>query len=379
MSAPPPPTGPPAGWYTDPVDGVGYRWWDGSAWTDAVSGPEPQGSSEHGNGHVAVLTERPEDPVGSIEGLLSDTIRLATSRFGHLLPVIVMFLLALGLASSIALWFGLQDTVITFDEAAAEPPAIDYGGSAAALWIYLALVPLSLLGGAVLQATTARQVWAAQAEKPETWTASLAGVARRWRPLLGGTVVKWLAYSAIGGGFVVATLFVPVIAITFPIVVIALALVWLRLSFVGQAAVLAPAGSSAVSTSYRVTGTAAGKLFVRLLVLALIGFATLLVITLVGSFFTAIAGAEGTTPLDPDDLTYDLNAALGPNVALFALSGVFGSLAIGGATVLVATGTTLLYRDLRGPIAPDLDAADEPEAADIAAATDQANDGPMLG
>ncbi len=27
---------PPAGWYSDPHNPVDYRWWDGSAWTDAV-------------------------------------------------------------------------------------------------------------------------------------------------------------------------------------------------------------------------------------------------------------------------------------------------------------------------------------------------------
>ncbi|WP_344091450.1 DUF2510 domain-containing protein [Microbacterium deminutum] len=26
------------GWYADPFDGVGYRWWNGSGWTQATSG-----------------------------------------------------------------------------------------------------------------------------------------------------------------------------------------------------------------------------------------------------------------------------------------------------------------------------------------------------
>jgi hypothetical protein len=34
MSTPPP----PAGWYADPGDATRWRWWDGSAWTDNVSG-----------------------------------------------------------------------------------------------------------------------------------------------------------------------------------------------------------------------------------------------------------------------------------------------------------------------------------------------------
>lgn len=46
-----PPTGPPVydyapqpsytvepGWYSDPFDGVGSRWWNGQGWTDATAG-----------------------------------------------------------------------------------------------------------------------------------------------------------------------------------------------------------------------------------------------------------------------------------------------------------------------------------------------------
>jgi len=374
---PPPPSGPPAGWYADPVDGDGYRWWDGSTWTDAVSSDQVPGV---GAGIDPFGTpDRRSERIGPVDGLLTDTLRLASARAGHLLPVIVLFVLSFGLASSITLWFGLRDTIVTFDEAASEPPIVDYGGSAPALWAYLALVPFSLLGGALLQATTARQVWSAQAGRPEAWSASLSGVLRRWRPLVAGTVGKWLMYAVIAGGFVTATVMSPAVIITFPFVLIALALIWLRLSFVGQAAVLAPDGVRPLSTSYRVTGTAAGKLFVRLLVLILVGLAVTLVISLIGSVFTAIAGAEGGTPLDPDNLTYDLNAALGPNAALFALSGVFGSLALGGATVVVAAGTTLLYRNLDGPIDPDLVPVDEVEPSAATQPGDQTNDGPMLG
>lgn len=40
----PKPTGmPPAGWYVDPDDKYGQRWWDGAAWTDQRVGPRPTG------------------------------------------------------------------------------------------------------------------------------------------------------------------------------------------------------------------------------------------------------------------------------------------------------------------------------------------------
>ncbi len=33
---------PNAGWYTDPGGSGGLRWWDGQAWTDRCSGPQPE-------------------------------------------------------------------------------------------------------------------------------------------------------------------------------------------------------------------------------------------------------------------------------------------------------------------------------------------------
>lgn len=32
----------PAGWYPDPVDAVGLRWWSGETWTEHVTEPQPQ-------------------------------------------------------------------------------------------------------------------------------------------------------------------------------------------------------------------------------------------------------------------------------------------------------------------------------------------------
>jgi hypothetical protein len=40
----PPPAGPPAGWYTDPYDPSGQRWWDGQKWTATASKPDLPGS-----------------------------------------------------------------------------------------------------------------------------------------------------------------------------------------------------------------------------------------------------------------------------------------------------------------------------------------------
>jgi hypothetical protein len=39
-----PPAGPPPGWYADPSDPSGQRWWDGQRWTATASRPQPSGS-----------------------------------------------------------------------------------------------------------------------------------------------------------------------------------------------------------------------------------------------------------------------------------------------------------------------------------------------
>ena len=40
-ATPPPPSQPPAGWYTDPHVPGGQRYWDGSDWTEHVASPAP--------------------------------------------------------------------------------------------------------------------------------------------------------------------------------------------------------------------------------------------------------------------------------------------------------------------------------------------------
>jgi len=55
MSDPGPAHRPPAGWYPDPADGSGQRWWNGSAWSGAtrpLSPPvfTPPGPGRHASG-----------------------------------------------------------------------------------------------------------------------------------------------------------------------------------------------------------------------------------------------------------------------------------------------------------------------------------------
>ena len=90
------------------------------------------------------------------------------------------------------------------------------------------------------------------------------------------------------------------------------------------------------------------------------GTATLIVISLLGSMITAVAGVDTRVEVDPNGMVYDLNAYLGDNLAVFVLGAVFGGLGIGASWVISAIGTTLLYRALGGPIDPSLLPADQP-------------------
>lgn len=368
MSDPPPPSGPAAGWYPDPLGESWYRWWDGSTWTEAVSGPPPAPAGTGGPGPIAPARVAPArvgpakvgpGPIGQVDQLLSETFRVGGQRSGHLLPYVLLFVMSLGLIGAFAGWYGLRDTVITIDEVTAAID-VDYGGSSAALVVYLAIFPLSMIGGVLAKAATARQAWTHQAGEAETWGESLGGVIHRWRPLLIGAVGRTALYWVLGAAFVVGSALVPPLILLFPVLIGLFVFIWLRLAFVSQAAVLAPPGSGPFSTSYRVSARQTGRLFWRLVVLALVAASLFVVVSLVGSFFTALAGVEETVSIDPDALVYDLNAYLGPNVAFFALGSAFGALGLGADYVFSAVGTTLLYRNLGGPIDPALTAAVQP-------------------
>ena len=300
-------------------------------------------------GPVPMVAGPAATPIGPIDHLLGETFRLGAQRAGHLLPYIVLFVLSLGLVGAVAGFYGLRDTVITVDEEAATVD-IDYGGSAAALAVYLALFPASMVGGVVAKAATARQTWAAQAGSPETWAASLQGVARRWRPVLLGALGRTGLYWVLGTAFLVGSALVPPLILLLPVVLATYVFIWLRLAFVSQAAVLGPDGSGPFATSFRVSGRSSGRLLGRLIVLALAAASLFLVISLIGSMVSAIAGVDAGDEIDPGGMVYDLDAYLGPNVAVFALGAVFAALGLGAFYAFTAVGTTLLYRNLDGPV-----------------------------
>ncbi|MEM7274491.1 MAG: DUF2510 domain-containing protein, partial [Actinomycetota bacterium] len=172
-SPPPPPGGPPPGWYPDPERPDAYRWWDGMAWADQQpppTSPAPQhpgapADPGHGPGPGAgppmtgfapppdiggypghpgayPAPPAPYRPLGDIGSWFSESFRLAVDRSGHFLPMIVVFVLSVGLFTSFALWYGLEDSTFTVDQDTAET-SVSYGGSS--MWLILAAlsVPVS--------------------------------------------------------------------------------------------------------------------------------------------------------------------------------------------------------------------------------------------
>jgi len=338
VSDPPPPSGPPAGWYPDPTGRSGYRWWDGASWTERVSGAFEVAPRAAGAG-----------PIGEVGPWFAESFGLAVRRAGHLLPIIVVFVLALALPSAFALWTGLRDTVLTFDPD--QPlPDVDYGGSLPALIIAAVLVPVSIILAVVAKAAVARQTWAAQAGDPEPWSQSVLAILDRWRPVLGAAVGRTGLYWLLNGAFLAGMLVTPVFVILFPFLVVAQVLVWLRLCFVAQAAALSGPGAGAFTVSFRLSGLQPGRLLGRLALLAFVAANLVLVAGFIGAPFTALVGAEAGPPIDPRAESLSLNDFLGANVAIFVLGSAFSALGLGANHVLASVGTTLLYRNLGGPV-----------------------------
>jgi hypothetical protein len=383
-----PPSQPTPGWYPDPGGGDGHRWWDGSAWTDSYrsAGQPPSSDAEPiaastpppPTAHSATPAPVPAQklsPLGSIGDWLSESFRLAAGRAGHFLPMVLIFVIAIGLPSAFATWYGLRDTVITVDPENATTE-FSYGGSSS--WLVLALIslPVTAVLSFILRGAVTRQAWMARsmADKPppaetswasaavvegtepagpqlESWADSVGVALRRWKRVVGAQFFRSLLYWLIGGLALLATGLSPIFILALPLAGVALFLLWIRLAFVGTVAVLGGPDDRPFRESNRLSGLFFGPLTGRLLLLAVVSAFLILVASIIGSPFTAIAGGTAE-PVTPSAQTIRLNDLLGPNVFVFALGSLFNSLGIGANYVMATVGTTLLYKRLGGPVEP---------------------------
>lgn len=337
MTDPPPPSGPPPGWYPDPITGSGYRWWDGSSWSD----------------HVTDDPGRRQGPISQLQPVapwMSRVLSIAASRAGHFLPMIVLLIVPTGLLNGIAVWFGLRDAVLTSDSETGELGFTNPSASAGTYGLMALSLGLSMLAWLLLTLAVARQASAAADGEPEPWSASMLAALQRFprgllatAPVLAAFVAVYLAVivgSALSAGLAVLVVFLAIVALPWLVV---------RLSLAQVGAGLAPPGERVVTTSWQLTRHRFWAVFGRMAILLLITLVLSLLASFVSAPFTALAGG-GAGEIEPGADVVELNDLLGDNPAVFAIGQLFGALGNGASTVVWATGLTLIYRALTGVV-----------------------------
>ncbi len=342
MSDPPPPSSPPPGWYPDPAEGDRFRWWDGQGWTETIT----DDVSSYAPAPATTTTGSVLGPVGL---WFSESFRLLIQRSGHFLPMILLTVLVVSIPSSFALWYGLRDTVVTFDPTGGAPE-VEYGGSMTALIVAGVLFPVSTVLSYLLKGAAIRHGWAAQAETPEPWSASVKDCLRRSGRIIPVSAARTLIYWGLGALFFFGLLASPAVILLFPVLVVLITAVWVFFSFANTVAALGGPDDRPFTTSRRLSAPVFFPLFGRLLLLAFVSLNMVLVFGFVGAPFTALVGGSGE-PVQPSAETLDFNDVLGVNAAVFALGSLFSAIGLGANYVLSAVGTTLLYRNLDGPVA----------------------------
>ena len=334
MSDVPPPSEPPPGWYPDPEDGLGFRRWDGLAWTDDRS-------------------ESPNTASASLAPLrewMGELFRIVSSRAGHFFPMIVLLIVPTYLAFGVSSWYAFHDLVLTTNSASDE-----FGFAnpdASTVWYVLAGVTLLvvLVAMVTLLVSSVRQVQIALGEEGEPWSTSMAKGIGRLPRALGLTAVLLLMLFVLFV-MVVTVGAAPVLAIvTVPLWIVGSLLLSVRLSLTIVAASLAPRGVRCLEISWKLTRSHSRALFGRMAMLTLFSISLSLVMTVAATPFIGIVGGAGTAPLEPNASELPFSDLLGDNPAVFAIGQLFSALGYGAAMVLWAAGFVLLYRDLSGPL-----------------------------
>ncbi len=342
---PPPPPTPdqaldrpqgPADWGVQGPSGLGA----GGQWPD--SPPPPNPSLAHG-------PEPSTSLLGPVGLWINESFRIVTDRAGHLLPFALFGVLVPGLAASVALWFANRNTTFVVNAGDDSTDLLierGYEGSLVPVFATVAAVAVLMLTGVVVKAAAVRQVWSATADQPETWTASLAALGRRWRSLLWVAIVRVGFVSVVAGVAVLSWNILPenglaIMAVVGPGLIL---FTWWRFSLFAQAAVLGPPGTKPLATGWQLSGRDPIAVFGRLLMLALVASSFFLMFRFIGNLAVALTGAGPT-----DEERSPLGDA---GLATFALARAFGLFGLGAAAfqMLTASGLTLLYLRLNGPV-----------------------------
>lgn len=343
------PTQPAAGWYPDPVTGVGLRWWDGAAWTDhtnragvsnsMVTPPPIRGS---GGGL---------SPVGEWFGSL---FRLTASRAGHLFPLVVLLSLAPGIPVAFLTYLAFRDVTMVIDQdeqtGVVNEFSID-GFEPSRLLPVAAATVLSYALSLLLSTATIMQIERASSAEPQRWDESLRQAVRRVPRVFGVTLLVGLMLVFVIALVVVLNAVLAVSApiallLTVPAAVFVVAWSAIRLSLATTNAALAPKGIGSISESLRLTSGKSWPLFGRFLLLLLVLLGVQIVSSLATAPVTAILGPD--TPDFTTSSETPLIDLMGGSLPLYLFSQLVGILAGGVATALLSAGLVGLYRDLGG-------------------------------
>lgn len=332
----PPPTGPSPGWYPDPTPGGrGFRWWDGVGWT-------AQWSEAPDAGHEGLT------PVGE---WMSELLKVMRSRAGHFFTLIVLLIVPTTLINGISAWYAFHDLIVTSNSETGEIGVVNAEANAALYAAAVATFVVLIVAGVALVVATVRQTQAVLGEQVELWSDSLREGVRRLPRASAFTGVILAILIGLYLTVVISAVAAPVaLLFTFPVWIIGTLWFSARFSLTNVAVMLAPAGNSALRTSWNLTKTHSWPLLGRMAMLMFFSVSLTLLMRIVASPFIAIVGGAGTTPPETDSGELRIADLLGDNPAVFAIGQLFGALGNGIAVVMWAVGFVLVYRDLSGPV-----------------------------
>jgi hypothetical protein len=375
---------PEAGWYEDPLQPGGQRYWDGQAWSQSTQPPSAQFTlGDNGPppfNPIPVLGEAPSSwtterraPSGLLG--IGDWIGQSFKGLGrsvhHLLLVYVAFPLVIGLGLYFAARLLLGGVVVGFD-GELEGVLLGWLLPLAALWL------LAFLAGAATQMAGSHLLYEVHRSPLEGGTPSgirsiRAGVARLPRflgvylLLFGGL---WAVFVGLALGLALIGDIAPSLAplltlVAFPVLFVLMAYLTVKLAFFLITVAVVPRGTSSLAASWRASHNRfwpiTGRLLLGSLLAYLVGipFAVLgqiLLLPILGQWIefdasNLAAGADGRILLNGRDLSDIGSLEWGellpsPSVAAMLIA----------ATVLIYAPLTALFTSFMASLYVDAEA-----------------------